>query len=196
MPPECSAGLSTCRNFSFMGVLNNLAIAILGLAVTSSHREVPDYCRVIDEAMTAAAREAMGVGLNVLTTAPPRHDQLREIVAPPFMPRALEAIEQRAAVLISAIFDRLGNRDEAAFQRPYAFDVTRHPNPHVGFGAGPHFCVGGPLAYIEVRLAMEQLLARYDGIEVTGPVERVQSSFLGGLKHLPVKLIARAAFSP
>ena len=43
---------------------------------------------------------------------------------------------------------------------------------------------------------MEQLLARYDGIEVTGPVERVQSSFLGGLKHLPVKLIARAAFSP
>ena len=110
-----------------MGVLNNLAIAILGLAVTSSHREVPDYCRVIDDAMAAVAREAMGVGLNVLTTAPPRHDQLREIVAPPFMPRALEAIEQRAAVLISAIFDRLGNRDEAAFQRPYAFDVTRIP---------------------------------------------------------------------
>jgi len=83
------------------------------------------------------------------------------------------------------------NRDEAVFEDPYRFDVTRHPNLHLGFGAGPHFCLGGPLAKLEIRLAMEELLARYDGIEITGPVERVQSSFVGGLKHLPVRLHAR-----
>jgi cytochrome P450 len=85
------------------------------------------------------------------------------------------------------------NRDETVFERPYEFDVTRHPNLHLGFGAGPHFCLGGPLAKIEIRLAMEELLRRYDGIEITGPVERVQSSFVGGLKHLPVRLVPHAA---
>lgn len=83
------------------------------------------------------------------------------------------------------------NRDASVFERPYEFDITRHPNLHVGFGAGPHFCLGGPLAKIEIRLAMEELLQRYDGIEITGPVERVQSTFVGGLKHLPVRLKAR-----
>jgi cytochrome P450 len=83
------------------------------------------------------------------------------------------------------------NRDEAVFEEPYKFDITRHPNLHLGFGAGPHFCLGGPLAKIEIRLAMEELLARYEGIEITGPVERVQSSFVGGLKHLPVRLQPR-----
>lgn len=83
------------------------------------------------------------------------------------------------------------NRDEEVFDEPYKFDITRHPNLHIGFGGGPHFCLGGPLAKLEIRLAMEELLERYDGIEITGPVERVQSSFVGGLKHLPVRLIAR-----
>lgn len=85
------------------------------------------------------------------------------------------------------------NRDEAAFERPYEFDITRHPNVHLGFGAGPHFCLGGPLAKMEIRLALEELILRYDGIEITGPVERVQSTFVGGLKHLPVKLKAHVA---
>ncbi|MGH8595345.1 MAG: cytochrome P450, partial [Gammaproteobacteria bacterium] len=84
------------------------------------------------------------------------------------------------------------NRDSEAFERPYDFDVTRHPNLHLGFGAGPHFCLGGPLAKLEIRLAMEELLARYDGIEITGPIERVQSTFVGGLKHLPVRLKAHS----
>lgn len=80
------------------------------------------------------------------------------------------------------------NRDPEVFERPYDFDITRHPNLHLGFGAGPHFCLGGPLAKMEIRLALEQLFERYDGIEITGPVERVQSNFVGGLKHLPVRL--------
>ncbi len=84
------------------------------------------------------------------------------------------------------------NRDEEVFDHPDAFDVTRHPNPHVGFGAGPHFCLGAPLARIELRLALEQLLQRYDGIDIVGRVERVQSNFVGGLKRMPVRLKPRA----
>ena len=83
------------------------------------------------------------------------------------------------------------NRDEAVFDRPDEFDVTRHPNRHLGFGAGPHFCLGGPLAKIELRCAVEQLLERYEGIELNGKVERVHSLFVGGLKHMPVKLKKR-----
>jgi cytochrome P450 len=80
------------------------------------------------------------------------------------------------------------NRDKEAFNRPYEFDVARHPNLHLGFGAGPHFCLGGPLAKLEIKLALEQLIERYDGLEITGPVEWVQSTFVGGLKRLPVRL--------
>lgn len=85
------------------------------------------------------------------------------------------------------------NRDERAFDCPDEFRVTRHPNPHVSFGAGPHFCLGAPLARIELRLALEELLRRYDGIEIAGACDRVQSTFVGGLKRLPVRLKARAA---
>ena len=68
--------------------------------------------------------------------------------------------------------------------------IRDSPNLHLGFGAGPHFCLGGPLAKLEIKLALEELLARYDGIEITGPVEWVQSTFVGGLKRLPVRLKA------
>ena len=84
-----------------------------------------------------------------------------------------------------------GNRDEEVFEEPYKFDISRHPNLHIGFGAGAHFCLGGPLAKMELRLAMEELLERYQGIQITGDVEYVQSSFVGGLKHLPVRLLGR-----
>ena len=85
------------------------------------------------------------------------------------------------------------NRDEAAFDNPDKFDVTRHPNLHVGFGAGPHFCLGGPLAKDELRIALEELLSRYDGIEIAGKVERVQSNFIGGIKRMPMRLRKRVA---
>ncbi|MGH8598776.1 MAG: cytochrome P450, partial [Gammaproteobacteria bacterium] len=80
------------------------------------------------------------------------------------------------------------NRDEDAFERAAEFDVSRHPNLHVGFGGGAHFCVGGPLAKIEISFALQETLERYDGIEIIGPVERVHANFVGGLKRLPVRL--------
>ena len=85
------------------------------------------------------------------------------------------------------------NRDEEAFESANKFDVTRHPNLHVGFSGGAHFCVGGPLAKMEISFALKEVLDRYDGIEIIGPVERVQANFVGGLKRLPVRLQRKAS---
>ena len=83
------------------------------------------------------------------------------------------------------------NRDEDVFPRADEFDVTRSPNPHIGFGFGPHTCLGGPLAKLELRIALEELLNRYEGFEVVGKPERTQANFVGGLKRFPIRLIGR-----
>lgn len=83
------------------------------------------------------------------------------------------------------------NRDEAVFPDADKFDVTRSPNPHLGFGFGPHTCLGGPLARLELRVALKELLARYEGFEVVGTPERTQTNFVGGLKRFPIRLIGR-----
>ncbi len=85
------------------------------------------------------------------------------------------------------------NRDEAVFDDPQRFDITRNPNPHIAFGAGgPHFCLGANLARMEIRVMFEHLLDRMPGIEPAGPVQRLQSQFIGGIKHLPVSFPAAA----
>ena len=81
------------------------------------------------------------------------------------------------------------NYDDEVFPDPYRFDVGRDPNPHVAFGAGgPHFCLGGPLARMEVRVLFEELLPRLSAIEVTGPISRLRSNFINGIKHMPVRV--------
>jgi cholest-4-en-3-one 26-monooxygenase len=79
------------------------------------------------------------------------------------------------------------NRDETVFPEPERFDVGRSPNPHMAFGGGgPHFCLGANLARMEIRVMFEHLLDRLPDIRVAGDVERLQSSFINGVKHLPV----------
>lgn len=85
-----------------------------------------------------------------------------------------------------------GNRDEEVFDDPYRFDVTRSPNDHVAFGKGsPHFCLGNNLARLEIRLMFETLLPRIGRAELAGPVKRVRSNFVNGIKTLPVRIDAR-----
>jgi len=85
-----------------------------------------------------------------------------------------------------------GNRDEEVFDDPYRFDVTRSPSDHVAFGKGsPHFCLGNNLARLEIRLMFETLLPRIGRGEPAGPVKRVRSNFVNGIKTLPVRIDAR-----
>ena len=83
------------------------------------------------------------------------------------------------------------NYDEEVFDDPPRFDVARDPNPHFAFGVrGPHFCLGGPLARMEVKVLFEELLPRLQEIEQTGPAPRLRSNFINGVKHLPVRVKA------
>ncbi|WP_320779187.1 cytochrome P450 [Streptomyces sp. CRN 30] len=80
-----------------------------------------------------------------------------------------------------------GNRDESVFPDPYAFDVTRSPNDHVTFGkTSPHLCLGNLLARTEIRVMFEELIPRLADIRLSGPVRRVRSNFVNGIKELPV----------
>jgi methyl-branched lipid omega-hydroxylase len=77
------------------------------------------------------------------------------------------------------------NRDEAVYPDPERFDITRSPNPHLGFGgAGPHFCLGAHLARRELTVMLRELLTRVPGITVGEP-DRLLSSFVNGIKRLP-----------
>jgi cholest-4-en-3-one 26-monooxygenase len=79
------------------------------------------------------------------------------------------------------------NRDEAVFDHPQQFDITRNPNPHLAFGAGgPHFCLGANLARMEIRVMFEHILDRLPDLQLDGKVERLQSQFISGVKHIPV----------
>jgi cytochrome P450 len=84
------------------------------------------------------------------------------------------------------------NHDEAVFPEPGRFDVARSPNDHLAFGVGPHFCLGAYLGRLEMRVFFEELLGRLPDIELDGPVERLQSNFQSGIKHMPVRFTAGA----
>ncbi|QKG24129.1 cytochrome P450 [Actinomadura verrucosospora] len=79
------------------------------------------------------------------------------------------------------------NRDEDVFDDPFAFDVGRDPNKHLAFGFGVHYCLGAALARMEVRAFFEELLPRLGSVELAGPAESIATTFVGGLKRLPVR---------
>jgi cholest-4-en-3-one 26-monooxygenase len=81
------------------------------------------------------------------------------------------------------------NRDETVFADPFRFDITRDPNPHLTFGGGgPHFCLGANLARLEMRTLFEELVSRAESVELIGEVHRLRSSFIHGIKTLPVRI--------
>lgn len=85
-----------------------------------------------------------------------------------------------------------GNRDEAAFERPFEVDLMRRNNRHLGFGqGGAHVCLGMWLAKLEVRVLLEELAARVAHIEPAGPHAYLRSNFVGGIKRLPVRVRLR-----
>lgn len=80
-----------------------------------------------------------------------------------------------------------GNRDERAIDRPDQLDLDRESVDLLTFGkGGPHFCMGSFLAKMELRVTLEELVARIDTASLAGPVERVRSNFVNGVKRMPV----------
>jgi cytochrome P450 len=146
-------------------------------------------------------------GLQALIENPDQLDRLRDNLG--LMPQAVEemirwvtpvkefmrtasrdttvrgiAIAAGESVLLSYVS---GNRDEEVFDDPFRFDVGRDPNKHLAFGYGVHFCMGAALARMEVNSFFSELLPRLESIELTGDPELTATTFVGGLKHLPVR---------
>ena len=91
------------------------------------------------------------------------------------------------------VFYASANRDAAVFGDPDAFDIKREPNRHLTFGIGPHFCLGNFLARLQMRVLFSEVLWRLPDMELAGPVQRLQSNFINGLKHMPVRFTPSAA---
>jgi cytochrome P450 len=79
------------------------------------------------------------------------------------------------------------NRDPRVFEDPERFDITRTHNPHVAFGTGTHVCMGTHMARITMRLTLQALLAHSEALELAGPVERLSSNFINGVKRMPIR---------
>ena len=158
-------------------------------------------------------RNAMSHGIHALIENPDQFAMLKK--SPELMPSAIEEILRWASPVMYfrrnvtketvirgqkiqagekvSIWYISANRDEDIFADPFTFDIRRTPNQHVAFGGGgPHFCLGASLARLEMNIMFDELLKRVETIESTGPVKRLRSNFINGLKHLPVRITPRA----
>jgi cytochrome P450 len=84
------------------------------------------------------------------------------------------------------------NRDERVIDNPDVFDITRDPNPHLGFGIGPHYCLGANLAKLEIKVVFQELFARLRDIQVKpgSELRRADNALVIAIEHLP------AVFTP
>lgn len=92
-----------------------------------------------------------------------------------------------------ALWYMSGNRDESKWDDPFSFNVSRKGPRHLSFGYGQHLCIGWRLAEIQLTVLMEELLARYPGIHVTGGVSRMRTNFLNSIKTMQVNLARHAS---
>ena len=172
-------------------------------------KELRAFFTLLFPAGAETTRGAIAGGVQVLIEHPDQRDRLRS--DPSVMKTAVEEIvrwtspsayKRRTAtrdVELSGTKIRRGdkvtywemsaNRDERVFDEPNRLDVTRQPNPHVGFGLGTHFCLGASLARLELRIMLETLLERFDWFEPAGAPTWPPNNRLIGMTHLP--LVAR-----
>ncbi len=172
--------------------------------------EFNNFFAVLMIAGQEASRHSISQGVLALMEYPDQLERLRK--TPALMDRAVEEIIRWATPIYHfrrtatrdveldgqligkgdkvTIWYISANFDEEVFDDPYRFDIERHPNPQVSFGkGGPHFCLGAALGRLQVKVAMEELLPRLADFRPTGPVERLQSNFIHGIKRLPVRLV-------
>ena len=169
--------------------------------------ELASYYLLLVTAGNETTRNAISGGLLAFLDVP---DQWRQLVANPNqVSRAAEEILRFTSPVIQmartavedtalagqkirkgetvALFYASANRDERVFDAPFDFRIDRHPNPHLSLGVGEHFCMGAHLARLELRVLFRQLAERFRVFERTGPVERLRSSTVGGVKAIPIR---------
>ncbi|MGW4378336.1 cytochrome P450 [Kitasatospora sp. NPDC004531] len=162
-------------------------------------RELGAFFSLLLVAGVETTRNALAHGLHLLTVHPEQRELLlgdldahlggavEEIVrhsTPIVQFRRTVAVDHKLSGIRLAAGDKVvlfygsANRDEAVFDRADAFDITRSPNPHLGFGGGgPHFCLGAHLARQEMRTVLRELFTRLPAIRSTAEPELVPSSF-------------------
>jgi len=171
------------------------------------HRALVSYCMLLVAAGSETTRNALSGGLLAFMDAP---DQWRLLAENPFLvTRATEEVLRWATPVVQmartpvqdveiegqkvcagetvVLFYGSANRDERVFNEPFRFDITRHPNPHLSLGVGEHMCMGANLARLELRVMLRELVGRFREFEPAGPVERLRSSSVGGVKTLPIR---------
>ncbi|MFI6507956.1 cytochrome P450 [Streptosporangium sp. NPDC050855] len=170
-------------------------------------QELGSFFILLVVAGSETTRNAIAHGLHLFTQNPGQ----RELLAADFeghIPGAVEEIVRHSTPVIQfrrtltrdhemggqryrrgdkvLLFYNSANRDEAVFTDPDVFDVTRRPNPHLGFGGpGPHYCLGAHLARREITVMFRELFTRLPGIRSTGEPDPLLSNFINGVKHLP-----------
>ena len=94
---------------------------------------------------------------------------------------------------VVGMFYPSANRDDAIFDDPRSFRVDRKRNPHIAFGVGEHYCVGAHVARLELQVIFRHLLPRLEEAVVAGPIDRLRSNLIGGVKRLPIEYKLRPA---
>ncbi len=205
---EYATGLITAkRSQPDGGIMSTIVHARSDLDGTQlTDRELEAFFGLLFPAGAETTRSAIAGGVKAFVDHPDEYDRLRH--DPALFSTAVEEIvrwttpsiykrrtascdtelggRQIAAGEKVTFWEMSANRDAAVFADPFRFDVGRDPNPHVGFGWGAHFCLGASLARLELTVALEALIQRFDGFALAGAVEWMPNNRLFGLKHYPV----------
>ncbi|WP_433473230.1 cytochrome P450 [Spirillospora sp. CA-142024] len=173
-------------------------------------QEIGSFFILLVVAGNETTRNAMTHGLKLFTDNPEQRALLMEDFEA-HIPGAVEEIVRMATPVIQfrrtvtrdhemngqeykagdkvLLFYNSANRDAEVFEDPDVFDITRSPNPHVGFGGpGPHFCLGANLARQEITVMFRELFTRVPDIRASGEPQMLYSNFINGIKHLPCAL--------
>lgn len=189
---------------------------MLSLVVNSEEPTLSDiesylFFNLLFSAGAETTRNAIAGGLLALIDNPDAYGALRE--DPALLPTAIEEMirwtspspsKRRTATrrttlgghTIEAgqkvlVWEGSANRDAAVFAAADHFDITRKPNPHLGFGQGVHYCLGANLARLELRVVFEEILSRHPAAHLTRPVEWTRSNRHTGIRHLVVEFGSR-----
>jgi cytochrome P450 len=177
-----------------------------------SDEEFKNFFTLLVAAGNDTTRYSIAAGLHALLEHPAQLATLRE--HPELMPGAVEEMLRWSTVTMHfrrtavqnaelggraiAAGDKVliwfiaGNFDERRFPNPFTFDIRRTPNEHLAFGLkSPHKCLGEHLARLEMRVFFEELLPALADIRLDGPLSRLRSNFISGIKRLPVTAVWR-----